>query len=289
MQYNINKNKNKNKNKKIILFIVLIVVIMLFIFGNFNGIRKKELEKNYIAKKDILFKDLPLKIQEQYIAKYSLESNKTLPVNEKLKFISFKKYNENIKALKKDLYKIVDLALVQKQKTVNADVFRTKDKKLIKCNPKPYEKKIVQLKNALEDAKHVIKQKTVEKSYNPDVKLLQASDRIGCYDTPIAQYQLTKQCTNRLKKFFKNRKEAKYYELIGVVGDKDFKVLKDYDKEERIDSTHYLLIAGLSQLRSLEAYWELRQLINSDVNVKIANYTLESTQGKRGFVIRIYD
>ena len=70
---------------------------------------------------------------------------------------------------------------------------------------------------------------------------------------------------------------------------KDFKVLKDYDKEERIDSTHYLLIAGLSQLRSLEAYWELRQLINSDVNVKIANYTLESTQGKRGFVIRIYD
>ncbi|MDD3323916.1 MAG: hypothetical protein PHN38_02170 [Sulfurospirillaceae bacterium] len=57
----------------VLALLLLVSVFIAYHFGNFDGVSLDELRQNYIEKNSVIFKDLPKKIQDNYIDKTSMQ------------------------------------------------------------------------------------------------------------------------------------------------------------------------------------------------------------------------
>jgi hypothetical protein len=85
-------------------------------------------------------------------------------------------------------------------------------------------------------------------------------------------------------------KDAKKYEVIGMVDDIDFKFinkLKDVYVAKKVKELSKYSQIGLSRQRVIEASWLIKEHIGNYSDIKTVNYTIHS-QNKKGFVVRAY-
>lgn len=175
------------------------------------------------------------------------------------------------------------------------NMISAQNEKLQACNqklsniPEPkVEEKIVKVDNVVE------KIVEVEKVIYKEKKSIDRSNfkTFRCYDMQSSGYHPTIVCKERLKAFLdENKDDTKLFEVIGVVNDKDFRLLKnlkDVYKEARVDKLGEFAQYGLSRKRVIEATWIIVDHLKSSEKVSNVNYTVTSKRGHKGFVVRAY-
>jgi len=98
-------------------------------------------------------------------------------------------------------------------------------------------------------------------------------------------------CKKALYKFLdRYKKDAKEFELIGMVDETEFKLIQSledvYGTDEVTRVKKYVQV-GLSRQRVIETTWLVKERLKKSIKVGAVNYTVYSGN-KRGFVIRAY-
>lgn len=212
--------------------------------------------KNIVSKgENKTFKDLPLYVQEEYVSKSDM-----LKLKEELQ-----DSKEQIKQLKEK----VD----QKQDMINSFV--------------PTDKKV--------DTKQEIKERVIEKI----VKVPDSIDKTNyktytCKTFDPAGIVIPDSCKKTLFNFLDENKNAKLFEIIGLVDDKEFRLIKNLEDvygKEKIKNIKKYVQRGLSRQRVVEMTWLIKEhfhnLGDDSFKLNAVNYTLYS-KNKRGFVIKAY-
>lgn len=125
-------------------------------------------------------------------------------------------------------------------------------------------------------------------------------DFAKCYDMEVGKYSISSQCRKNIIAFVDKHKNAKYFEIIGIIDETEFTLFKNlqtnsfiYDKlkvtQHTIDTMKKLSQSGLAKHRAIEANWVIKAHTQKKAQVYNANYNLLSNDGKKGFVIRAYE
>ena len=143
--------------------------------------------------------------------------------------------------------------------------------------------------------------KTVEviKEVSEDIFAKEKYHVAKCYDMKIGTPWLSKKCESDIKKFILEHKDAKFFEVIGVVSKKDFLVLnrlkanQDVLKklnvtDEKISKLEKYMVVGLSKKRVEETSWFIKKTLGIDTKVLPVNYNIISKKNNRGTVVRVY-
>ncbi len=112
---------------------------------------------------------------------------------------------------------------------------------------------------------------------------------VKCYDLKAGNYYLTPKCKRDIAKLVKNNKNAKRFEIIGVVDKEDFTTL--YQQNQRTEESLLLQkfnSMGLSRYRVLETSWFISKQLESKVKLTPVNYTITSKKDNRGTIVRAY-
>jgi hypothetical protein len=124
--------------------------------------------------------------------------------------------------------------------------------------------------------KEVVQEKIVEKQ-GKDALYTQNYKVFKCYDFPNQRSWLDKQCISKLQSFLDKEKQSKFFEVIAVVSENEFKTLKSTE----------LKLQGLAKKRAEDAMWEMKSYLPNHKNIFSANYHVKSYENK-GFVVRAY-
>lgn len=200
------------------------------------------------------FDDLPLYIQEQYVPKSDM-----LSLQEQLQ-----DSKEQIKQLKGQL-----------------------DQKQDMRSPLVPNNKL--------DAKQEVREKVIEKI----VKVPDTIDKTNyktytCKSFDPAGISIPDSCKKSLFTFLDTNKNAKLFEIIGLVDDREFRLIKNLEDVygvKKIKDIKKYVQRGLSRQRVVEMTWLIKEhfhnLGDDDFKLNAVNYTLYS-KNKRGFVIKAY-
>jgi hypothetical protein len=212
--------------------------------------------KNIVPKGDKkTFDELPVNIQEKYIPKSDM-----LSLQEQLQDAK-----EQIKQLKKKLDQKQDMT----------------------SSLTPTDKKM--------DTKQAIKERVIEKI----VKVSDSIDKTNyktytCKTFDPAGISIPKACKKSLFTFLDTNKNAKLFEIIGLVDDKEFRLIKNLEDVygvKKIKNIKKYVQRGLSRQRVIEMTWLIKEhfhnLGDEYFKLNAVNYTLYS-KNKRGFVIKAY-
>ena len=264
------QQKNNNLVYGLILLLIIAVVFIFSIYTNNEMIKKDDFQKNYVKKDDIVFNMLSAK-----------EQNKYMYIDAHLRQIDT--LNNKIKDLK------------------------TNNKSVVKNKPTTIEKiveveKIIKVK---EDCKAQIKQKVgkLEQLVRLQQKAI-LSIRSGtssidktkyktytCKDMLKGSFYIPKSCTKMLYKFLDKNKDAKMFEVIGVVDASEFKVLtkiKEPQNKSKVIKIANFAQLGLAYRRVKEGKWAIRYYLDKNVNIQVVNYIIKSKKKSKGFVVRAY-
>ena len=258
----------------IINVILAVVILGMGIYGfkngNFDGISKKELEKNYIQKDKITFDLLNRVEKNNYVSKDTY-----------LKEID-KLENKQPKIVEKIIEKIVykDKIIESKPKEVKVEKIVYKDK-IVESDPRVIEKLI---------EKTVYKDRTIDKT---------KFDVFKCYGMSPSGYRMTSKCTSGLKKFLIKNKNAKYFEVIAVMNPKDFRTIMILEQKtdlltqldlnkKQVSTLKELSTVGLDKLRVVETMWEVKKALGRQTIVVPVSYNVSSKK-YRGTVLRAYN
>lgn len=156
-----------------------------------------------------------------------------------------------------------------------------------------------------EELKPVVKEQSVADT-NPqdltevpkDAKLIK--EFASCYDMETGSYIVSWKCKKGIISFIDKHKDAKYFEIISLVDDSEFKLYKNlenndfiYDKlqvtQHSINKLKKLTQAGLAKHRAVEASWVIKAHTKRKAKVYSANYHLISHEEKRGVLVRAYE
>lgn len=111
-----------------------------------------------------------------------------------------------------------------------------------------------------------------------------------CTSLESGSIYILQKCQDDLDSFLENNKDAKIYEVIGLVDNAEFRLIKKledvYGKNKIGNLAKYAQI-GLSRQRVIEATWIMKKQLGSIANVNTVNYTV-TTKNKRGFIVRAY-
>jgi len=111
-----------------------------------------------------------------------------------------------------------------------------------------------------------------------------------CKTLDSGSISISKQCRNNLNTFLNKNKIAKKFEVIGLVDNKEFtliKALEDVYGKNRVGNISLYTQIGLSRQRVIEASWLIKRKLKSFAKINTVNYTVTS-KNKRGFVVRAY-
>jgi len=184
---------------------------------------------------------------------------------------------------------------------------KTNNKSVVKNKPTTIEKiveveKIIKVK---EDCKAQIKQKVgkLEQLVRLQQKAI-LSIRSGtssidktkyktytCKDMLKGSFYIPKSCTKMLYKFLDKNKDAKMFEVIGVVDASEFKVLtkiKEPQNKSKVIKIANFAQLGLAYRRVKEGKWAIRYYLDKNVNIQVVNYIIKSKKKSKGFVVRAY-
>lgn len=206
--------------------------------------------------KEISFQQLPQKLQDNYISKEDmLDLEKELSVT-KAEVSQLKEQLENEK--------------IRKELSISS------------ITPEQLETKVE------------IKEKVIEKV----VKLTDSIDKTNyktftCKSFEAGGIVIPSSCKQELFSFLETNKDAKLLEIIGLVDNMEFRLIKNleevYGKQKIKDIKKYVQ-RGLSRQRVVEMTWLIKEFSNKkkkNFNLNAVNYTLYS-KNKRGFVIKAY-
>lgn len=141
--------------------------------------------------------------------------------------------------------------------------------------------------------------KIIEKVIYKDSKINRSKFNVfRCYGMLPGSYYMTDECKNGLSWFLKENSDAKYFEVIAVIDDKDFKLLKTLENnmdiikklnisQKDIDLIKYLSSVGLDKLRVIETLWDVKKILGKDAVIVPVSYSAKSDKN-RGTVVRAY-
>lgn len=137
-----------------------------------------------------------------------------------------------------------------------------------------------------------------------DVTQLEASvtkvkDFVQCDEMKNASYKIPSQCRKKIIAYVEKHKDAKYYEIIGIVDNLEFNLFNNLQKntslyrrlgvDQRVlDKMKKLTRRGLSKERASEASWVIKAHTKRKAKTYNANYEIVSKKGQRGVIIRAY-
>ncbi|MCK5294672.1 MAG: hypothetical protein KAJ49_08475 [Arcobacteraceae bacterium] len=264
------KDENNSTNNYLVysLSFLLVVVIAIggYIYSSSKIVDKNDYKENYIKIEDIDFSHLPSYVQSNYIEKYNCPTSE--PIIETIKIID----NTRIEQLTNEIDKLK---------------FDLSQKKI----------EIIEKIVTIEKKIPVIQKETI--ILNED-RLNTSNYKVArCYDMKLGDDQLSSKCEKNISKFLITNKNAKYFEVIGILDKNDFfslkKLKKNLDVLEKLNLTPSKISKlekfadfGLSTKRVEETIWFMNN--NSKKNIKIfpANYTITSKYHNRGTIVRAY-
>lgn len=252
MDYNLDSEIPKQSHLGLYAMIgVLITSVSLtsYTYMTNDFVPKGELKFKYVEKDKITFDSLPIELQNRYISKKDIEKE-----NSYLK--------QEILDLKKEI--------IDNNKTVEKIVY--KDKIIYKEN-----------NNTIE--KIVYKNRKIDKTkYN----------RYSCTNMVNGGISPSKKCEKELYKFLDENNNSSLIEIININDNKEISFFKKLKNDKNYNKAQVLRIAnytqlGLSQKRVIEGSWMINKYLNNDdLRVQTVNYSIDSKNGKSGFVVKAY-
>ena len=120
-----------------------------------------------------------------------------------------------------------------------------------------------------------------------------------CYDMKTNDDQLSKTCQKNILSFLQKNKDAKYFEVIGLLSNDDFLYLNKFKKNldvltklnvtpSIIDRLERFAYVGLSNKRVEETIWFINQNSKTKLNIFPVNYTVTSKSHNKGTIVRAY-
>jgi hypothetical protein len=130
-------------------------------------------------------------------------------------------------------------------------------------------------------------------------KTTMVKDFAKCYNMENGSYSITHQCKKAITNYVDKYKDAKYFDIISLVDDEEFKLFKNlernnfiYDKlgvtQGYINRLKKFTLRGLAKDRAVEASWVIKAHTNRKAKTFNAHYELISKSGKRGVIVRAY-
>lgn len=225
----------QNNTMAYILGTLLVVMVgyVGYIYSTKDMVPKGDLKEKYVKKDDINFDMLPEYIKSRYIESY--------------------KYNSEIN----------DLNLqIEQLKTA---------KNIVSGEPKIVEKiveveKVVEIEKIVEVPVEITKEATKE----IPAEISKANYKTyRCYDMADGGVYPSQNCIDALSVFLEQNKDAKMFEVIGVVNSKEFVLIDKLKKEEdnqRVENLSKYAQLGLSRKRVIEGTWAIKQYLGLDTN-----------------------
>lgn len=127
-----------------------------------------------------------------------------------------------------------------------------------------------------------------------------AKDFAKCYDMKEGEYYISYQCKKDIVAFTDEHKDAKYFEIIPIVDDAEFKLFKNLEQnkfiyenlktnQKEIDKLKMFAQEGLAKQRAVEASWVIKAHTKREATTFTVHYELISKEGRKGVVIRAYE
>lgn len=262
----------------ILSVLVIILCIVMFVYGNFSGISKKELNRNYIEKTKITFSDLPYSSQQNYVLKSIYDSDL-----ENAKKVA-QMQAQNLATTTQDEIKTPEVKPVEEKQPLVLN--EEKNKKVVKeeINKEKVVKDNKALTNIAYDESDIDRSKF---------------DYYKCYKMDVGDYRVSDECKQALKTFVKKHKNSPLFEVIGVSDSFDFKIVDAVEdsptvrkkfniSQDDIDRYKLVNVKGLAGLRVKETIWEMKQLLGESAQIIPTSYYIESRNHSRGTIIRAY-
>lgn len=248
-----------------------------------------------LASKQLTFENLPQEIQDQYVSKEVLDKQLEILKNQ---------YQDQLKNIQEETQKLLknnkNLRSAPQAITFESLPQNIKDKYISKAQ---YDAKIkeleLQLKQKSATASNVapvVKNTTtatassevspynfVNEAQNALGNSAQPIEMIRCYDTNANAIEITQTCQNNINDALTKHKDAKYFEIVGVIGESDKKAFNVSDEK----ALEYLSM-GLAQSRANEAAWYIRKKVGNTPTIRPINYPVYSKQDNKGALIKIY-
>lgn len=132
-----------------------------------------------------------------------------------------------------------------------------------------------------------------------DSNITMAKDFAKCYNMDLGSYIINYQCKKNISNFIDKHKDAKYFEIIGIVDEIEFKLYKNLQNndfiyenlgvtQKTVEYMKKLTDTGLAKHRAIEAIWVIKAHAGRQTPAYNTNYKLLSKDGKRGVIVRAY-
>lgn len=266
METSTTQQVTKQSNTMVYILIAIIVILLGYIgyvYSSNDMVKKGKLKSDYILKSSIEFDMLPDYVQGRYVDFYQ-HNTKINQLTQKIKMLESKINNS------------VEPKIVEK-------IIKVPVEKIVKV---PVEK-IVEVERIMAVPISVQAENDEESMSSSSAK---SYDTFTCKNLEEGSIKITSSCIKELHNFIDENKNAKKYEVIGMVDNTDFKFinkLKDVYGAKKIKELSKYSQIGLSRQRVIEASWVIREYIGDYKNIKTVNYTI-TTSNKKGFVVRAY-
>jgi len=267
---------NQEPKSSSILYISIILLLMslcyiAYLYLSYEIIKKDQLKEKYVLKNNINFDMLPSYEKSNYVDSY--------------------KYTNQITNLKKQIQQI------QKNNISTNNIRTIEVEKIVKV---PVEK-IVEvekiIKVPVDRIVEVEKNVTIPFDTKDETQILKEIETTNltfntytCKNMKSGSIQISQKCKNDLYSFLKRNKDSKVFEVIGMIDNKDFKLLnklKDVYGEKKIRHLSKYSQIGLSRQRVIEASWLMKKYLGDYNNIKTVNYKINA-KDKKGFIVRAY-
>ena len=139
----------------------------------------------------------------------------------------------------------------------------------------------------------------LQESMPVNKNLVKVKDFAKCYDMGQGIYEISKKCRKDIITYVDKHKDAKYFEIIGLVDKFEFKLFSLFDKtpslyegvgtnKKSMDKIRKYTQFGLAKFRASEASWVIKAYTKQKAHTYNANYHLVSKKDYKGVVIRAY-
>jgi hypothetical protein len=129
--------------------------------------------------------------------------------------------------------------------------------------------------------------------------VVKVKDFAQCYKMDNASYKVSPSCRKTITDYVDKHKDAKYFEIIGIVDNLEFNLFNNLESHQAlyrtlrinqkiIDKMKKLTRRGLSKERASEVSWVIKTHTNMKAATYNANYELVSKKGQRGVIVRAY-
>ena len=252
------ESKSNNTSLYILSSLILVLIgYIAYVYSSNDMLKKGQLKEKYVLKTDIDFRMLPSHEKSRYIEFYE-HNNKIMGLNKQIQYLQNNNANNPEPVIVEKIVEVERIVKVPVGKIIEVE-------------------KVVNLEDELTIVKDIKKSNLTFTTYT-------------CKTMDSGSIKISKKCSKELYKFLNKNRDSKIFEVIGMVDNKDFKLinkLKDVYGEKKIKHLSKYSQIGLSRQRVIEASWLIKKHIGNYKNVKTVNYTVNA-KDKKGFVVRAY-